>query len=212
MIAKSVLRAQARWGSALALSVACLIAVLTTRANADVVDYQYDELGRLRTVIQDDGRVTSYTLDSAGNRTNVVTAVASIIEFSTPTFSVGEAGVTATITAKRTGSLTGVVGVTYATANGTATAGSDYTATTNTLSWGNGDPVDKTFTVTIANDTTQEPSESIRLTLRSPTGTAVLGAQSTATLTIVEALRCRVRQFATRRDGMRHHATRGKPI
>ena len=108
------------------------------------------------------------------------------IQFSSATYSVGEAGPTVTITATRTGGSSGAVGVSYATANGTATAGSDYTATSGTVSWANGDTANKTFTVPITNDTLDEPNETFTVTLSSPTGGATLGIPSSATVTITD--------------------------
>src|SRR5213075_2531305 len=107
-------------------------------------------------------------------------AASGAIQFSAPTYSVTEAGPSATITATRTGGTNGAVGVTYATSNGTATSGSDYTAASGTLSWANGDAASKTFTVAILDDAAVESSETVNLTLSAPTGGATLGAQSTA--------------------------------
>jgi YD repeat-containing protein len=42
---------------------------------ATATTYHYDALGRLVRVIHDDGKVTDYALDPAGNRTTVATAV-----------------------------------------------------------------------------------------------------------------------------------------
>ncbi len=109
-----------------------------------------------------------------------------MLQFSSATYSVSEAGPTATITVTRTGSAAGAVSVNYATSNGTATAGSDYTTASGTLSWIDGETTSKTFTVAITNDTLVEPDETINLTLTSPTGGAILGSQSTAVLTILD--------------------------
>src|SRR5262249_33442517 len=92
---------------------------------------------------------------------------------------------TATITVTRTGGSNVPVSVNYATSNGTATAGSDYTATSGTLSFGIGE-TSKTFTVPILDDTLVEGNETVNLSLSNPTGGATLGSQTTATLTIVE--------------------------
>ncbi|MFT3706940.1 MAG: Calx-beta domain-containing protein [Archangium sp.] len=97
-----------------------------------------------------------------------------------------ENGTSATITVRRTNGSTGAVSVNYATSNGTATAGSDYTATSGTLSWANGESAQKSFTVPILDDTTYEGSETVTLTLSSPTGGATLGTPSTATLRITD--------------------------
>jgi YD repeat-containing protein len=108
------------------------------------------------------------------------------IQLSTTSFSVGEAGSSATITATRTGGSNGPVGVSYATSNGTATAGSDYTSTSGTLSWTNGDSANKTFAIPITNDSAVESSETVNITLSAPTGGATLGSPSTGTLTITD--------------------------
>lgn len=105
------------------------------------------------------------------------------LQFSSSTYSVGEAGSTASITVTRTGGSNGAVGVTYATSNGTATSGTDYSAATGQLSLADG-VTSKTFDVTIASDTLDENNETVNLTLSAPTGGATLGTQSTAVLTI----------------------------
>lgn len=113
---------------------------------------------------------------------------ASALAFSSATYSKAEGNSgtsTATITVSRTSSSTGAVSVNYATADGSATAGSDYAATSGTLNWADGDMSDKTFAVTINGDTTVEPDETILLSLNTPTGGSVLGTQSTSTLTIL---------------------------
>ena len=50
------------------------------------------------------------------------------LQFNSSTYSVNENGASVTITATRTGGSSGAASVNYATSNGTATAGSDYTA------------------------------------------------------------------------------------
>ncbi|MBI5044013.1 MAG: right-handed parallel beta-helix repeat-containing protein [Nitrospirae bacterium] len=109
-----------------------------------------------------------------------------VLQFSSATYSVSESSATATVTVTRIGSGTGAVSVDYATSNGTATAGSDYTSANGTLSWADGETTSKTFTVSITNDTAVESSETINLALLNPTNGAVIGSQSTATLTILD--------------------------
>jgi hypothetical protein len=108
------------------------------------------------------------------------------IVLSSQGYSVAEAGGTVTITASRVGGSTGAVGISYATSNGTATAGSDYTSANSTLSWSDADSADKTFTVTITSDVSNEGNESFNVALSSPTGGAELGATSTAIVTITD--------------------------
>ena len=71
------------------------------------------------------------------------------------------------ITVTRTGGSSGAVGVSYATSNVSATAGSDYTSTSGTLSWANGNTASKTFSIPIINDSVYgEGNETVNLTLR----------------------------------------------
>ena len=108
---------------------------------------------------------------------------AGVIQFSAANYTVGEAARRATITVTRTGGTASGVGVTYATSDGTATAGLDYTATSGILAFAVNQTT-KTFTIPVTNDTTVEGNETINLTLSNPTGGAALGAQNTAQLTI----------------------------
>jgi hypothetical protein len=108
---------------------------------------------------------------------------AGMFRFSSPTFSVVENQPTATITVTRIGGSAGSVSVNYATMGGTATAGSDYTTTSGTLNFANGE-VSKTFTIPIVNDTSVENLETVILTLSNPTGGASLSSPATAVLSI----------------------------
>ncbi|MCK9414727.1 MAG: right-handed parallel beta-helix repeat-containing protein [Prolixibacteraceae bacterium] len=109
------------------------------------------------------------------------------ISLSVAPYSVTESGGTATITATRIGSGPGYGAATvhYATSNGTATAGSDYTATSGTLSWADGDVADKTFTIPISNDVLIEGSETLNITLKDFVG-ALPGNHKSAVITINE--------------------------
>jgi len=106
------------------------------------------------------------------------------IEFTTTTQSVAENAGTVTIVAQRTGGSDGQITVNYATANGTATAGSDYTAAANTLTWPAGDMTNKSFNVSITDDALNEANETFTATLSGPTCNAVLGANTVDTVTI----------------------------
>lgn len=101
-------------------------------------------------------------------------------------YSVTENGSNATVTVNRTGSTTGTFTVDYATSDGSAAAGSDYTSTTGTLTFADGETT-KTFTVPVADDTADEGRESFGVELSNPTGNVNAGAivaRRTATLTI----------------------------
>jgi glucose/arabinose dehydrogenase len=107
------------------------------------------------------------------------------LAFSQPTYTVNEDGTNATIAVTRTDGTDGAVTVRYATSNGTATAGSDYTATSGTLTFAAGEST-KNITVPITNDTAVEKDETVNLTLSTPGGGATLGSQTTAVLKIVD--------------------------
>ena len=107
------------------------------------------------------------------------------LALSASSYSIDENGGSLTVTVNRTGGSDGAASVSYATANGTATAPADYSARSGTLNWSDGDSAARTFTVPIVNDSTFEGDETFSVTLSSATG-AVLGSPSSATVTIVE--------------------------
>jgi endoglucanase len=88
------------------------------------------------------------------------------------------------VTINRTAGFSGAVGITYATSDGTATAGTDYTAATGTVEWAADDAAAKTFSVPISNATPFVGSRSFMIALSSPTGGATVGTPSSATATI----------------------------
>ena len=108
------------------------------------------------------------------------------ISLSASSYSVNEASGSVAITAVRTGGSSGAVGVSYATSDGTAVAGSDYVTSIGNLSWADGDASSKTFGVPIVNDTVAEGNETFTVLLRNPTGGATLGSPSSATVTILD--------------------------
>ena len=92
---------------------------------------------------------------------------------------VNEAAGTVTYTVTLSNPSASTVSVNYGTANGSATAGSDYTATSGSLSFAPGE-TSKTFTVAIANDAVYEGSEAYSVSLSAPTN-ATLGTASVST-------------------------------
>jgi YD repeat-containing protein len=161
--------------------------LLSSVADGAEVNYQYDEAGRLRRATHGSELAVTYVLDAAGNRTSVTTAMSpGIVQLSTNNYSGGEAaGQRAiTITVTRTHGSSGAVSVPYTVTAGTATAGSDYTASNGTLSWAAGDTASKSFTITVIDDAVFEPNETLTVTLGEPTGGAALGSPSSATVTI----------------------------
>jgi hypothetical protein len=104
------------------------------------------------------------------------------VAFSSAEFVVKEGTPTAVITVKRSGPTNTLVTVGFATADGTAIAGVDYTAATGTVTFNPG-ILSRTFVVPIKNDLAVKPQRSLSLALSSPTN-AQLGTTSSATLTI----------------------------
>ena len=88
------------------------------------------------------------------------------VGFSSETYNVSEGSGSAVITIDRNGGTVGAVSVDYATSDGTAVAGSDYTATSGTLSWADGDGNSKTISVPLTDDSAHEDFiETINITL-----------------------------------------------
>ena len=108
------------------------------------------------------------------------------LRFSSFNPTVGENDDSIAIDVERAGGLTGAVSVHYSTVDGSATTGEDYTASSGTLSWADGDTTSRTITVAILPDTTFEGLEDFTLTLDNPTGGASLGFRATTTVTIID--------------------------
>jgi len=111
----------------------------------------------------------------------------SSLQFSGSSFSVNEDGTPiTTVTVTRTGSTAGAVSATVSLADGTAIAPGDYANTPIAVNFAAGDTTPKTVNIPIVNDTLVEGTETVNLTLGSPTGNTTIGTQSTATLGIVD--------------------------
>jgi RHS repeat-associated protein len=108
------------------------------------------------------------------------------LQFSTGNFSINENGTTVipVVITHSQGNL-GAVSVTVTPSNGTAKAPADYNSTPIVVNFANGE-TSKTVNIPIVNDVVQEGNETLSLTLSNPTGGAALGAQTTATLTILD--------------------------
>ena len=78
-----------------------------------------------------------------------------------------------TVTLEGGGSRRGTVMIDYATSDGTATAGSDYTSTSGTLTFS--DIGTQTVTVTVLDDSNKEPDETFTLALSGLSNTSIVG-------------------------------------
>jgi len=86
------------------------------------------------------------------------------------------------------------VTVAYATADGTATAGSDYTATTGQLVFAPGE-TSKTIAVSVVGDTAVEADETFTLTLANPVNAQLGRATATGTITNDDVPKARAGHF-----------------
>ncbi|MCZ2340934.1 MAG: hypothetical protein LC104_03960 [Bacteroidales bacterium] len=135
------------------------------------------------------------TLVSATNATVSTTANQATGEITdndaAPTLSISDA--TATVTETPGGSVATFtvtlstasgqpVTVDYATANGTALAGTDYAATSGTLTFAPSE-TSKTITVAVNDDTEYDPGETFVVNLTNATHATISDAQGTATIT-----------------------------
>jgi hypothetical protein len=105
------------------------------------------------------------------------------VQFNSATYEVNEGDGYVTITVTRVGD--GKASVKVVTSKGTAKKGKDFEKTTKKLKWDDGDDSDKTFTVTIFDDSGAEGDETFALKLKKAKG-AMLGNPATAEVTIID--------------------------
>ena len=100
--------------------------------------------------------------------------------------SVAENAGSVTVRVQRADGSTGAVSINYSTANGTAIAGTDYTAASGTLQWAAGELGERTVNIAITNNTTVTGDRSFQLNLANISGGAVLDGPTSAAITIQE--------------------------
>src|SRR5205814_1857739 len=129
---------------------------------------------------------------TGGGRLGVTNATVTIIDndspngrlnFTAATYTNLENSGSAAITVKRSGGSLGSLSVYYATSNGTAIAGTDYSGVTNVLTWNPGDNTPKTFSVPIIDNQQVDGTRTVNLRLFSPvlngiTNLSTLGGSS----------------------------------
>ncbi len=117
----------------------------------------------------------------------ISTLVPGVLSFSgAATRAISENGGALALSVDRVGGTDGAIGVTCAAINGTATAGLDFTATSLTLSWADGDSATKACNVPIIDDAIAEPTKMFSVALNTPTGGATLGAQASIAVTLTD--------------------------
>ena len=132
-----------------------------------------DKTIKVRVTFEDDGG-TQETLVSAA--TGVVAGASSLSVADAEATEEDDATLDFAVTLSPAAAST--VTVDYATADGTATAGADYTATSGTLTFEAGD-TSKTVSVSITDDAVDDGGETLTLTLGNASGADIGGASAT---------------------------------
>ncbi len=127
------------------------------------------------------GAISTDNSPATGTITNDDTAE---FEIEVGTNTVGEAAGTLPVTVTLSNAAAFTTTVNYATSDGTATAGADYDADSDTLTFGPSE-TSKTFDITINDDTGDEPDESFDITLSGASG-ASLGTTISQTVNIID--------------------------
>jgi uncharacterized delta-60 repeat protein len=112
-------------------------------------------------------------------------ANAGVIQFALAEYSVGESTGESIVEITRTGGTVGAVSATFRTSDGTAIAGTDYSAVATTVFFADGDDEPRYVAVPpIEDDAGGEAGKTVNLTLSQPGGCAALGSRTSAVLTI----------------------------
>ena len=117
------------------------------------------------------------------------------LNFSSPTYAVGETAGSAKIAVKRTGGSVGAISVQFFATGGTATNNLNFIATNGSLTWNNNDTSTKTISVPLIHDGIVTGDLTVNLSLTNafvvadptnPSKTNILGPVSNAVLTVVD--------------------------
>ena len=134
------------------------------------------QLSSSNIIAKDAGTQTKITNDDVA----VVAPSVSIGNASKTEGNSGTSNMAFTVTLSK--AATGPVTVSYVTANGTATAGQDYTGATGTVTFAAGE-TSKTINIAVAGDATVEQDETFTVTLSAPSGATLGTATATGTIT-----------------------------
>jgi plastocyanin len=104
------------------------------------------------------------------------------IQLNPTAYTVNASAGVATVTVERAGGSDGKASVKYATANGTAKGGKDFTPRTGTLNWAAGDGDPKTIQIPIKKGKTPQPDKTFSVKLSKPTGAPVGAGSATVTI------------------------------
>jgi probable HAF family extracellular repeat protein len=134
------------------------------------------------TAINNAGQIVGNSPDNHAFLLTPQSATTPLMSISDVTVAEGNSGTrAAAFTVTLSAASSQQVAVTYATANGTATAGSDYVGTTGTLTFAPGD-TSKTIPVLVNGDRLPEPNETFFVNLSSPTNAIIADGQGVGTI------------------------------
>lgn len=142
-------------------------------ANGDAIYFRWTHASSAGSGSRDEFGIDNVTVSTTGGATGPLVTVSDV--------SVNEAAGTMTFTITRANAAAGAFTVDYATADGTALAGSDYVATSGTLSFAD-NQVSATVTVQINDDNIAELNETLFLNLTNPVGATIADAQGVGTI------------------------------
>jgi hypothetical protein len=131
------------------------------------------------------GASGSSVVGDADTAVVTVTNIHSVVTFATTTYVAAEADGVVTFTLSRLGNLEHAATVGFVTADGTASAGADYAAASDTVSFEPGQAT-ATFTVAVNSDLEFDPNETFGVSLVSPADGAVVGDGASASVTLAD--------------------------
>jgi hypothetical protein len=126
------------------------------------------------------GSPSSATVTIAGG----ASAAVGSLQLSKSSYPVAQNAGTVPVSVNRTGGSSGAASVAYKTNNGTASAGTDFTAASGTLKWADGDTAAKTFAITVSNAAPFSGNKTFSVALSNPSALATVSSPGTATVTI----------------------------
>lgn len=132
------------------------------------------------TIFADDG------IESASKTFTLHILAPAVIEFQATNLHINESAASVTLSVNRSENSIGEISIDYSTVSGTATADEDYSTTAGTLTWLDGDSSSKSIEVQILEDLIYNESEQFTVQLSNPTGSALLGAKSSASVNIID--------------------------
>ena len=129
------------------------------------------------------GGSVSTDAGSGSGSSGAVTST-STLQFSASSATVAQATGTVSVMVTRSGSTSAAASIAYATSNGSAVAGTDYTAASGTLNWAAGDNAPKTITLAISTATMFSGTRTFTVDLSNPDSGSTIGSPTAITVSI----------------------------